>query len=553
MTIETLKAPMLCCKVTSVQKPNNVKENCSEQLYKAIISLHSSESVGDTINSQRLIQRVQNILINHPQVLSKKVQILFFDKHNETSDEIKKILSADLNDLFEYSLPLHWISCLGMTKLIQMFLHHYPQSIRIPIEAGGVKTLYNKKPTNFSTQGIKFGRFNRYPLYLAVKHGQLHAAKELFQAYPDLIQVKDEYWNNLFHIAACHGHSDMMTFLLEHYPLGAYKENLSGSIPLHLSCFYGHLKISQLLVERYPCCLLHFRDKSAALPLHSSVAGRKSCELTRYLIDAYPETLAIPDCYGLPLHSAIQSQNFKFVQLVFEKTLEYDVFDRDNIGGLFSSPTATAIAATTDSTNITTILPRNIAWNQIKREFGTKQAFSLLKLAHSKEGAPVLQAAIGKVCLFDLQLFIEKLNIDLTCRDNKGSTPLDVLLTRTHINGADWNDEYLAGTFALTLGNTCTANTVKMDRLSPAMILNGKERLPLHEAIERHLPYNILMDIISANYDALGHIDPMTNLFPFMMVGQGQLGSLHSVYEMLRQMPDIMGLMAGISYRTHEY
>lgn len=547
-TTDTAKVPMLCCGVTSIQKPNNFKENCSEQLYKAIISLHSSESIGDTINSQRLTQRVQNIVISNPEVLPKKVQILFFDKHNEASDEIKKILSADFNELFEYSLPLHWVSCLGMTKLIHMFLQYYPQSICIPIEAGGVKGLYNKKPTNFSTQGIKFGRFNRYPLYLAVKHGQVHAAKELYQAHPNLIQVKDEYWNNLFHIAACHGYLGMMMFLIEHYPLGAYKENLSGSIPLHLSCFYGHLKISQLFVERDPS-LLHFRNKSAALPLHSSVVGRKSYDLTRYLIDAYPETLAIHDCYSLPLHSAIQSRNFEFVQLIFEKTLEYNVFDLDNIGCLFSSQRGTT---STESTYIT-ITSCDIAWNQIKREFGTEQAISLLELAHSK-GAPILQVAIGKVSLFDLHLFIEKFNIDLTCRDDKGRTPLDVLLT-CYDNGAEWNDEYIAGTFALTLGNTTciAANAARVDRPSPAMILNGKKRLPLHEAVARHLPHNMLIDIVSANYDALGRIDPMTNLFPFMMAGEGQFGSLHSVYEMLRQMPDIMGLMAGISYRTHDF
>lgn len=502
----------------------------SSSLFKTMAKMHSYQKVDDSHNVQRMFAIVQDILDRNPEVLQRKLQAAFLRDHDDKTT-MESLPMSEFKELFEYSLPIHWAACFGLTELIHMFLYDYPQSIFEPIEVLDASYFHLRKPSINLNSGIKFGRFNRNPFYLAVKCGHQDSVEELFRYYPEAIKLPDEYGNLPIHIAASNGDREIIMFLLDKHQDGSSVKNVDGLIPLHISSFHGHFEVTKLLLETDvsgSLASIVSRDNLGRTPLHLSLVGHGNNDiLTTLLIDMYPNALSMYDCcHDLPLHFSVQSQRYDSVQLVFEKALEYGVFECDQFGGLFTSTCPSSAKGAAHR--------KSIAWNQVTEKFGLMQAMNMLRRA---EGAPILHSAIGKVSLFNLRMLIGEFGIDVTSKDSKGRTPLHVFLQNAV---ADKENEAYIQTCRFLLGKD-----LKEERktASPTTISDRSGRLPLHEAIDNKLPEAVLDEIMNANYDALGRKDPVTNLFPFMMIGQNGY-PLSFIFQMLTKTPDIMALLA---------
>ncbi|KAK4850561.1 hypothetical protein QYF36_007836 [Acer negundo] len=75
------------------------------------------------------------------------------------------------------------------------------------------------------------------PIHLATKNGRFGAVKMLVNDYPDVIEVLDNKQHNILHLAAQHGHGDIVSFILKLPEKDDLLNTLDedGNTPLHLA------------------------------------------------------------------------------------------------------------------------------------------------------------------------------------------------------------------------------------------------------------------------------------------------------------------------------
>ena len=152
-------------------------------------------------------------------------------------------------------------------------------------------------------------------LHHACKEGKLQTVQHLIEYFPDLMKIRDKTGCSLLLISGLSGSVELVKHLISKGCNVTDKDN-DGRTVLHKACKEGKLELAQYLVESYPD-LLAIRDKEGRSPF--LVAGFSgSVDLVKYLIINGCNVLD-KDCDGgTVLHKACYKGRQELVQYLVE-------------------------------------------------------------------------------------------------------------------------------------------------------------------------------------------------------------------------------------------
>ncbi|KAF7851379.1 hypothetical protein BT93_L4050 [Corymbia citriodora subsp. variegata] len=207
--------------------------------------------------------------------------------HNCSPNESKSLLSK-LN--LESETPLYAAAEYGHVSVVAEILKHSDlESASIPARNG-------------------FDAF-----HIAAKHGHLEVLKELLRVFPNLEMTTDSSCTTALHTAAAQGHIDVVNLLLETDSNLIKIARNNGKSVLHTAARMGHLEVVRSLSNKDPSS--GFRtDKKGQTALHMAVKGQNE-EIVLELIKPNPSILSSEDNKGnTPLHIATRKGRIQIVR-----------------------------------------------------------------------------------------------------------------------------------------------------------------------------------------------------------------------------------------------
>ena len=157
---------------------------------------------------------------------------------------------------------------------------------------------------------------------------------------------------------------------------------------------------------------------------------------------------------------------------------------------------------------------------------------------------PIVQAAIGKIPVNEIQFMIELLHIDLArIVNSKGQTAMTVaILEASKKEEDDWKKYFKP--FLQLINSRLHRINVEDNLLSARgndvdQAYNFNNNL-LQNAALNGLPWFGMKDICEANFDKLIIPNTESGLFPFMLASEGLKSDLTVVYNMLLMRPGVM-------------
>ncbi|XP_062584569.1 putative ankyrin repeat protein RF_0381 [Saccostrea cucullata] len=197
-------------------------------------------------------------------------------------------------------------------------------------------------------------------LHLCCMNGKLEMCKYLVNAYPHLLDVKDNNGENALHDAAWGGNIDLLNFLLDNN-FDVKTKRIDGKTVLHLCCMNGELEMCKYLVNAYPH-LLDVNDNNGENALHDAAWGgnidllnlllkkgfdvktkrndgktvlHQCCingelEMCKYLVNTHPHLLDVKDNNGdNALHTAAWGGNIDLLNFLLEKGFDIETKTND--------------------------------------------------------------------------------------------------------------------------------------------------------------------------------------------------------------------------------
>ncbi|XP_010522247.1 PREDICTED: ankyrin repeat-containing protein At5g02620 [Tarenaya hassleriana] len=151
------------------------------------------------------------------------------------------------------------------------------------------------------------------PFHVAAKHGHLEVLKKLLETFPNLAMTTDLSCTTALHTAATQGHIDIVNLLLDTDSNLAKIAKNNGKTALHSAARMGHLEVVKSLVSKDPTT--GFRtDKKGQTPLHMAVKGQNE-DIVLELVKPDPAVLILEDNKGnTPLHIATNKGRTKIVR-----------------------------------------------------------------------------------------------------------------------------------------------------------------------------------------------------------------------------------------------
>ena len=326
-----------------------------------------------------------------------------------------------------------------------------------------------------------------------------------------------------------------------------YKENTFLHTPLQLAC--SNSRLGERIVKR----LFRCTGVTARIVLDGNFLNRavkcNNLGVAKFILHNWPAALQkMDEDHNLPLHLASSSGSSEMLRFVFSKSvrnlmytkhqhwdaLSKSIFQKNRRGLTPWCLVCESFSNLFDCSGESAFSGRT--WSCIKLIIYLK-AGMLQRLPNGN--LPLLHAAIIMINNVDM-LWAVLVHRALPCKvsavDHQRRTALHVAAEQAAYRKESWRDiiEYLVD--------------VEHNGKRCAFLRDDNDRLPLHSATANKMCWSHgLNHITEANYSALGVQDPVTNLYPFMLVGSTGPTSpissdLNSVYNLLRLNPEMIGL-----------
>ena len=268
--------------------------------------------------------------------------------------------------------PLYLAAYYGFRGLVERMIAKHPEHVSAYSGAHGTPLHSSILAGHTSiaelllAHGAKVnapGTYSATPLYVAVRHGRLDAAKWLLDHAGADVNSQRADGQTALHSAALNGHLDAVRVLLDHKadvgardvegstPLSLALEgaggerrldivrllldhnadvdtrDYSGRTPLHHAAAYGYLEVSELLLQRKAKC--NAQDAEGSTPLHRA-SDAAELPLMQLLLDHGADANARDNIGNTPLHQAALNTLVDVARMPLEYNAEVNA--RNNCG-----------------------------------------------------------------------------------------------------------------------------------------------------------------------------------------------------------------------------
>lgn len=219
--------------------------------------------------------------------------------------------------LLDSGADLEAIDINGMTPYLVSVTHGSLDAVRLLLERG----------VNITAADAAMNS----ALHLAIQYRKPEMVKMLLQMDKDhvLIEMKDNYLRNAFHLAAGLETSEILEILLGTVNKCIMDRDIKDMIPLHIAAEAGSLDCV-LALSKLPEFATHVdeRDESAMTPLHLAASNghTKTCEL---LISKGSDVTTTEAKKSTALHMAVKAGSLKTVQALLNCLLPSTLDERD--------------------------------------------------------------------------------------------------------------------------------------------------------------------------------------------------------------------------------
>ena len=440
------------------------------------------------------------------------------------------------------SLPIHYAASEGHVETVRLLLDFYPEGASIgdeenyfPIHLAAMKgrvdvlkVLIEKIPNAFKSTSD-----GELPLHVAAQSGKLEATKFLYELYRDGAFAKNSDDNLPIHCAAENWRGDesleVIKFFVYEMTQLIQSAGRDGKLPIHMAAEKGSLEITKFLLHKYPDGIFT-KDSNGNLPIHCAAFGGM-LETTKLLFDLFSFGLQYKNDDGeSPLYLAMPRYRWstfysEVAVFIIEKNINASSFGHKDAGGLFDQQDD-------DDNNPLPLWERKYSpWAKLKNDEHRKDVLQ------AYQDYPIVQAAIGKIPLNEIQFIIEKLQIDL-------ASSLEGQTTTIAIQEASKNEAYWSIYFKPLL-QLINSRIHKINVEANPFSARGNDEDEtnhniLHNAALNGLPWYGMKDICEANYDELIIPNAESGLLPFMLASEGLKSDLTVVYNMLLMRPGVM-------------
>jgi hypothetical protein len=190
----------------------------------------------------------------------------------------------------------------GKGKQAIHYASHYSQSVEALIVIAEV----NRKPLREVLQTVD--DYGNTPLHLAAAGLSSHEVlKEILFSLPDAIRIKNNDGLLPLHIAAGKASVEVVGALVSAFPTAISVTDKNGWLPLHHAAYDNkHVEVIKYIHEAYPKAMTIPQASSGRLPLHYATVKCWSSKVIQYLLEVFPDAAKSFDVHRrLPLHNLI--------------------------------------------------------------------------------------------------------------------------------------------------------------------------------------------------------------------------------------------------------
>mmetsp|Transcript_26037 Transcript_26037/g.44394 ORF Transcript_26037/g.44394 Transcript_26037/m.44394 type:complete len:247 (-) Transcript_26037:1911-2651(-) len=162
------------------------------------------------------------------------------------------------------------------------------------------------------------------PIHIACSlHAPLGVVREIVEAYPDCLRVKESSFKRLpIHVACQFAASpDVIDYLAQEYRAGTLEADILGRLPIHYACSNGAtVEVVQSLLHANPASTL-YADLNGWLPLHVAVHFGASTDAVQKIIQQCPAATVMKtkkSSTALALAQKVQTKNRQEVVTLLE-------------------------------------------------------------------------------------------------------------------------------------------------------------------------------------------------------------------------------------------
>ena len=515
-----------------------------------------------TVKCQFLHYLIDNELLH----VAARIGDLFFARH--ILDMYPELIHAHNK---ENATPLH-LACLHSIPTMIQFLLDKEVALKVPSAA---------------TEAHKISRFTPVQLACANADVNIVTMQSLLSASQPPHPLSTMVWKyRLLHITAMGTNVELARYFINLFPQALGMTSNTGCLPIRFAVATGSSKMVELLLCKGMqlfgdrCGLLQYKEhtflhttlqlacsnsrlcerivrrlfKCTGVTVHKVLDGNflsravkcNNLDVAKFILHTWPSALQKMDKDGnLPLHLACSSKSPEMLRFVFSKSVKNLLYKKHQHWD--------ALSKSIFQKNRQGLTPWHLMCESFSNLFDCtgESAFSggtwsCIKLIIYLKGGmlqmqpngnlPLLHAAIIMISNVDM-LWAVLVHHALPCKvnavDYKRRNALHVAAEQAAYRKGSWRDiiEYLVD--------------VEHNGKKCAFLRDDSDRLPLHSATANKMCWrNGLNHITEANPSALGVPDPVTNLYPFMLVASIGPASndLNSVYKLLRLNPEMIGI-----------
>lgn len=246
-------------------------------------------------------------------------------------DWSKELINQAFQDTQAYTLQI----CLNKSTNLQLLrLNKEVLKQVLPNFFRAIKNNDLQLVKQYLAQGIDPNCFTENdevtPIFIAAYMGHTEVAKELLKAGADL-NVKDNYGNTPFALAAKKGHINMLNLFIDSGKLEINRKKNTTLSPFYIAAYYGHDKILKSLINKMD---VNHQDENGYTQLHLAVEN-EDLKVVEALLKAGANP-NVRDKHGnTPFLLAAKDDNIEMMNLLIDSgKLELNVQSNTNLSPL---------------------------------------------------------------------------------------------------------------------------------------------------------------------------------------------------------------------------